>query len=543
MKRLVLALALGAAGTVLGWLLARGGLDEWSGARARAAVALVALGWTLHLRARRRAGRAVKRETAHGLLGAIALCAAAVWFDFGAMPATGGVHRHDVFHYYLGGKYQPELGYGLIYRCAAVAEAEDGREALVRGRMLRDLATLRLVPAAEALADPSVCLSRFTAARWRSFRSDVHNLRQGLPEAAWNETQTDHGYNPTPAWTATSGALARLVPSTDAGLRLLASIDLALLAASIAALGAAFGFRTAALALILWGTQEPGKFTWIAFAMLRLDWFFLLVASLSLLRRGWPGLAGAALGWSAAMRVFPALGLVGVLFAGIASPALRPRFARERRRFTAGFLGAVALLIALGGAVAGPSSWGEWAWHIRRHAAGSSSNNVGLGVVVAFDPSRRVERVQERSLGAPMEEWTQRWVEETQQIRESRKLARWALQLGYAALLVVALVRQRRLWLGLALAVLAAPVALELSGYYLILFIVAAVLAAARSSLERWLLGFAAAVQILMVMPAVAWFHDDRHLALSIAYVGAATAMTIAAARRRAPPARSPFNA
>jgi hypothetical protein len=527
------AVALGAAGILLGWLLSRGGLDEWSGARARAVVAFAALGWTLHLRARRRAGRPLRRALAQGVVGAVALCAAAAWFDFGAMPETGGVHRHDVFHYYLGGKYHRELGYGLIYRCAAVAEAEDGREAAVRQRMFRDLATLQILPAAEALADPSVCLSRFTEARWRSFRDDVHNLRQGVPEAAWNETQTDHGYNPTPAWTATSGALARLVPSTEAGLRLLSSLDLLLLAASIAALHAAFGWRVAALALTLWGTQEPGKFTWIAFAMLRLDWFFLLVASLALLRRGRPALAGAALGWAAAMRGFPALGLAGVLLAGAASPALRARLAPDRRRYVAGFVGALAVMIALGGAVAGPSSWGEWVGHIRRHAAASSSNNVGLGVIVAFDPAHRVEHVQERFPGAPTEQWTQRWADETRATREARKLPLRVLQLAFAALLVVALARQRRLWIGLVLAMLAAPIAVELSGYYLMLFVVAAALVTARASLERGLLGFAGAVQVLMVMPAVAWFHDDRHLALSIAYVGAATALTFTLARRR----------
>jgi hypothetical protein len=54
-----------------------------------------------------------------------------------------------------------------------------------------------------------------------------------------------------------------------------------------------------------------------------------------------------------------------------------------------------------------------------------------------------------------------------------------------------------------------------------------------RSSFERWLLGFAAIVQVLMVMPAVAWFMDDRHLALSIAYIGAAAAITVTLARRR----------
>jgi hypothetical protein len=495
-------------------------------------VAFAALAWALFLRARRRAGRPVAITTARGIMGAVALCAAASWFDFGRMPETGGIHRHDVFHYYLGSKYHRELGYELLYRCTALAEAEDGREAEVRRRTYRDLATLEIISAEQALTDPSVCRSRFTDERWRSFRADVKRLREGMPESMWKETQRDHGYNPTPAWTATSGALTHLVPSTTAGLRLLASIDSVLLAGAIAALWYAFGFRVAALALTLWGTQEPGKFMWLAFAMMRLDWLFLLVVSLALLRRGRPALAGIALGWAAATRGFPALGLVGVLLAGIAHPALRARFAAARRRFTIGFAGTVAVLVALGAAVAGPSSWSEWAGHIRRHAAAASSNNVGLGVIVSFDASHRVERVQERFPGAPPDEWMPHWNAETRRAREARSVPLRALQLAYVALLGLALVRSRRPWIGLILAILATPVATDISGYYLMYFIATAVLASARSRLERWLLAFAAGVQVLMVMPAVAWFYDDRHFALSIAYIGMSALITAQFARR-----------
>ena len=63
-----------------------------------------------------------------------------------------------------------------------------------------------------------------------------------------------------------------------------------------------------------------------------------------------------------------------------------------------------------------------------------------------------------------------------------------------------------------------------------------AMLAAARASLERWLLGFAAMVQVLMVMPAVGWFYDDRYLTISLAYVLASVLLTAVFARR---PARS----
>lgn len=532
-KRLLVALVAGLALAGLGRLAAGGGLDEWAGARMRALIAALALAWVLFVRARRRAGRPLAPTAAHGVLGAIAIAAWAAWFDFGAMPPTGGVHRHDVFHYYVGAKYHRELGYALLYRCTAVAEAEDGREAEVRQRQMRDLVTLRIVLAAEALADPAACRARFSDERWRAFREDVSRFRAGLPEAKWRETQTDHGYNPSPAWTVTTGALARVAPSTDTGLRALALLDVLLLLGAVAALHRAFGLRVAALALILWGTQEPAKFTWIAFAMGRTDWLFLLVASLSLLRLRRPALAGAALGCAAMMRVFPAIGLLGVVLAGVASPAIRARFAPARRRFVAGFLAAAVALVALGGAVAGPSSWMEWAHHLRRHTAGASSNDVGLGVIVAFDRSHRLEAVQERMPSAAPEVWQAQWSQGVRDAHAARRLPTWGMRLGFVALLLVALARVRRPWMGLALAVLAAPVLSDFSGYYLMLFIVAAVLVPGRPSLLRGLLAFAAGVEVLMVMPAIGWFVDDRHFVLSLAYVGAAAAISLAFARRR----------
>lgn len=525
MRRALITLVLGAVAIAAGCFVTRHGIDEWGGARARALVALAGLAWACWVRARRREGRPVSVPWAHGVAGAVALCAAAAWFNFGAMR-TGGVHRHDVFHYYLGSKYHRELGYGLIYRCTALAEAEGGRPDLVRARMFRDLETDRLVPAGEALDDPSICRARFSPERWRAFRADVMNIRAGMPEPAWRQVQVDHGYNPTPAWSVTSGALSRVVPSTDAGLRFIASLDTLLVAAAIALLLWAFGWRVAALALVLWGTQEPGKFTWVAFSMLRFDWLLLLVASLALLRRGRPGLAGAALGWSAAMRGFPALGLAGVVLAGVADPLLRARFAVARRRYALGFGAAAVLLVALSAALVGPRSWTEWATHIGRHAAVAASNKAGLGVLVSFDPEHRVERVQARLPGAPQDVWMQRWSDEVRATREARKPLLRALQLAFGLVLLAALARARRPWIGLTLAILAAPMATELSGYYLMFFLVAAVLAAAHPALERRLLGFAAAVQVLMVMPAVGWFYDDRYVAISLAYVGATVALT-----------------
>ena len=56
-----------------------------------------------------------------------------------AISATSNFyHRWEFFHYYLGSKYDRELGYERLYHCAAVAQADSGQANEVRARKLRD---------------------------------------------------------------------------------------------------------------------------------------------------------------------------------------------------------------------------------------------------------------------------------------------------------------------------------------------------------------------------------------------------------------------
>jgi hypothetical protein len=89
------------------------------------------------------------RRTERCLVACAVLAAAAY---FAPIAERGGlVHRWEMFHYYLGAKYQPELGYERLYACVTEVDAEDGvRNA--RERRVRDLHTDVLVTGAEALA-------------------------------------------------------------------------------------------------------------------------------------------------------------------------------------------------------------------------------------------------------------------------------------------------------------------------------------------------------------------------------------------------------
>ena len=134
--------------------------------------------------------------------GLIAICAVGAYLNFGAYRYPEFVHDHDVFHYFIGAKYFPELGYRDLYACAAVAEAESGFPQRVRLRAQRDLTTNRIEPGAHALAQGAACPDRFGAPRWAAFRHDVAYFANARTVPEWHRVLKDHGFNATPTWIA-----------------------------------------------------------------------------------------------------------------------------------------------------------------------------------------------------------------------------------------------------------------------------------------------------------------------------------------------------
>src|SRR5262245_22709325 len=108
----------------------------------------------------RQAGDGRYRRRARIVMGCSALVSALAWTHFLDFHFTGFVHHHELFHYYMGAKYFPELRYDGLYECVALVDREDG-VAFADERPLRDLRTDRLLPAAEALRNPPPCRSRF----------------------------------------------------------------------------------------------------------------------------------------------------------------------------------------------------------------------------------------------------------------------------------------------------------------------------------------------------------------------------------------------
>ena len=176
--------------------------------------AIAAAGCTLLLLDRTVRARNLSLRARQCLGGLLAIASIAAWFHFFRLEYSGYYHRWEFFHYYLGAKYPKELGYERIYHCTALADAETGNIVAVRHRRMRDLSVDVLVPARQALEQPAVCKDHFSAARWEQFKADVAWLRGASGSGKWwNDMQADHGFNPSPVWTAAGHALVSIAPA------------------------------------------------------------------------------------------------------------------------------------------------------------------------------------------------------------------------------------------------------------------------------------------------------------------------------------------
>ena len=336
------------------------------------------------------------RQLQDALLLGLGLAAGLGWWNFSAFNHPGFGHPSDTFHYYVGSKYFPELGYQRLYLCTAVADAEAGLRSQVEARSLRDLASNQLVSAAIATQHPETCTARFSPERWAAFAHDIGWFRSRVPARRWQAMQTDHGYNATPLWTALGGGLANRVPASDASILALRLIDPLLLAALWLAVTLCFGWRAACVAALYWGTNYPAQYGWTGGSFLRQGWLAASVLALCALRRGRPATAGALLAVATGLRIFPIfiLAALGIQALVAMFRAGRVGLAPAHRRLAAGALAAGGALFAfslLSGD--GARAWSAFIEDSRAHLATPLRNYVGLATVVSYVPNPAPARV------------------------------------------------------------------------------------------------------------------------------------------------------
>ena len=98
------------------------------------AIALAAcalLAWRAALAKR---GRSESQRRLRGiLLGVVGALGALGWTNFLLFHGERYVHPTDFYHYYMGAKYQAELGYTRLYECTVVADLEAGHGEALAG--------------------------------------------------------------------------------------------------------------------------------------------------------------------------------------------------------------------------------------------------------------------------------------------------------------------------------------------------------------------------------------------------------------------------
>lgn len=462
----------------------------------------------------RRGRQSAFRQLRDGLLLWLGLISFLAGWNFLQFHHPHYLHPADIFHYYMGAKYFPELGYTRLYECVAVADLELGRAYAEKSPRIRNLETNRLEPVAPVLDHPARCRSHFTAERWKAFRRDAHHFRSHLPMRVWRKLRTDHGYNGTPAWGILGTTLANAGPATPGLLLALALLDPVLLLATGACIVWAFGWRVLCVALIFWGTNYPAQFGWTGGSFLRQDWLAATIAGVCCLRRDRPALGGFLLVTAAALRVFPLL-LLGGLALQAATRILQQRrwtLSHSHRRGALGALLATAVLLVLSSITArGVGAWPAFVANSRVHLNTPLVNHMGLRTVLSHDRDARSELIFDGAAEDPFADWKA----SRRDTFAGRRVVFLAAVVAFALLLARATIAQPD-WVAAVLGIGLLPIAGEVTGYYYGILLAYAFLCPMRPSI-----GFA-----LCALSALSWlfvemFHwtDEILVATSLAVV------------------------
>jgi hypothetical protein len=246
---------------------------------------------------------------------ALACVSIAAYFDFWKYPKFRSfMNPHDIYHYYMGSKYSPEVGYLNLYQCTAVADWESsGKPSTSNFSRIRSMTDYSFENGGSVVGRADYYRAMFTPARWEEFKKDCKYFSERLRKSRWQGVTQDMGYNATPVWNMIARIFTeRISTESTAGMAFLVSLDLMLVALMTLLASWAFGWRTGLLALIFFCTCFCMSFTHIRGGFLRLDWVTMLVMSACFIKKGWWKTAGALMGYAAMARVFPLVFVFGL---------------------------------------------------------------------------------------------------------------------------------------------------------------------------------------------------------------------------------------
>jgi hypothetical protein len=330
--------------------------------------------------------------TVMGILAAVAL------LPHVAFVAREGFNLNEFFHYYVGTKYFPEVGYSGLYEAAVVADYEDDPSTLDPDLQVRSLRTYQMEPRPSVIARADAIRARFSPERWAAFRGDIAYFRE-VDGILWKvgESLQDHGYNGSPLVTAILGGLARqpfLSSPRYIGLAAWLDVVLVVLAGVILTLRAGPG--TGALFVFLWAVNPFNDAAYTGGAYLRHLHLLALLVALLAYARGRMALSGGAFAVAGLLRVFPCILIAGLALQNLISRDRRVLLRRHAPLFAA--VVATALIVIAATSLLhtpdGENAWVEFTQKLSLHSQRLSVNVLGLSYLFFYGDDHNVAAIE-----------------------------------------------------------------------------------------------------------------------------------------------------
>lgn len=320
----------------------------------------------------------------------LAILSVGCFFNLGVFHGTKFyqsryTHHWEMFHYYLGSKYFKELGYFNLYNATVVADAE-GNNYIESGAEITNLENYLLTSKEKILKNAVRYKSLFSQQRWEDFRSDVKSFQDHFTPKIFTRMLKDHGYNATPVWNATVGALTSIIPAQK--IILLAFLDIFLLMIVFWVIGRVYDIETMLVSLIFFSVNFLSSFYWIGGCYLRYGWLACSVIALCMIHKGNYKTAGVLISFATAVRLFPAFLLVGVIIKTCWSIIGRRKIPKKYLHLLISFILASTIFLMYGCLPdKSMDSWKDFAQKIKLHNKMLLTNNVGLRSVILYDRS------------------------------------------------------------------------------------------------------------------------------------------------------------
>lgn len=322
-----------------------------------------------------------------GLMFAVVVAAVLSFPNFGVLHPNqsgyraGHIHYYDAFHYFMGAKYLPELGYYGLYEATLVAGRDIGAFSSITA--IRDLRSYQARATSSIHAD--AVRARFSNERWKMFTQDLRFFGPRID--AWPELLADRGYNDPPPRGLLLHLLVTRLPANLVTLSLVTSLDYVVLVAAFAVIWRVFGEVPAALTLAFFSLNCFARFDFIGGSLLRWDWIAALLCSVGAFARGSGAAAGILLGYATIARIFPVLFLIPLIFKWVQS-----RVGQTPDATVASCLrSAVGVILLAGVSLAAfddqRSLVVDFASKMRLHNQDPFINSLGLGPLLVFGTS------------------------------------------------------------------------------------------------------------------------------------------------------------